>query len=305
MKKSLSLLATVAGLIVLPSVARAADSYFSAFAAMYPNAKATTGIYCGVCHDTRTGPGPNEFNSYGSAWSLKPHFTTSQQNAAFVALEPLDSDGDGYTNLTEILANTATVIANPGYPESVPAKLLFCDNFRNAVGKTIPDWTKSPGTAAWAGNKSVLTSPPTGNAFIYPTPPNASKTALPKFRTGYIQVTVKLVSMTKPLIKIVFSEASTSAYRYVQITNTGITIGQVNTVGGVPPDTPTRVAYSGFATAAHTVKITFASSGGVSVFLDHATTPKATHAFSSAVAGKIGFVTAATEATFDNVTISR
>ena len=305
MKKSLSLLATVAGLIVLMSVARAEGSYFGVFAALYPNAKATTGIYCGVCHDTRTGPGPNEFNSYGSAWSLKPHSTISQQNAAFIALEPLDSDGDGYTNLTEILANTATVIANPGDPASVPAKLLFCDNFRNAVGKTIPDWTKSPSAAAWTGNRSVLTSPSTGNAFINPTPPNTWKTALPKFQTGYIQVTVKLVSMTKPLIRIIFSEASTSAYRYVQITNSGITIGQVNTVGDVPPDAPTRVAYTGFATAAHTVKITFASSGEVSVFLDHAAAPKATHAFSSAVSGKIGFMTAATEATFDNVTISR
>ncbi|HYA42330.1 MAG TPA: hypothetical protein VEF34_13570 [Syntrophobacteraceae bacterium] len=305
MKKSFSLLATVAGLVVLPSMACAADGYFGTFAAMYPNAKATTGIYCGVCHDTRTGPGPKEFNSYGSAWSSEPHSTTAQQNAAFIALEPLDSDGDGYTNLTEILANTATVIVNPGDPASVPAKLLFCDNFRNAVGKTIPDWTKSPDTAAWTGNRSVLTSPATGNTFINPIPPNAWKTALPKFKTGYIQVTVKLVSMTKPLIRIVFSEASTSAYRYVQITNSGITIGQVNTVGGVAPDTPTRVAYGGFASAAHTVKIAFAPNGGVSVFLDNAATPKVTHTFSSAVAGKIGFMTAATEATFDNVTISR
>ncbi|MBI5684478.1 MAG: choice-of-anchor D domain-containing protein [Verrucomicrobia bacterium] len=76
---------------------------------------------CGVCHTSATNPGSR--NSYGSAFG----------NGSYASIEPLDSDGDGFTNLAEITARTW-----PGLASDFPA------------GTTAPNMSVSPVTLAFA-----------------------------------------------------------------------------------------------------------------------------------------------------------
>ncbi len=97
--------------VILASVqvATAFSSYKSAFNTQY----STTGTRldtCGVCHNNPSGGG--SLNSYGSAFAAQSG-TPAQ---AFTNIEPLDSDGDGYSNIAEIIARTM-----PGDPNDHPA----------------------------------------------------------------------------------------------------------------------------------------------------------------------------------------
>ncbi len=58
---------------------------------------------CGLCHVNPSGGGSR--NSYGQAFENQPGFD-SNRTQAFSNIEPLDSDGDGYSNIAEILART-------------------------------------------------------------------------------------------------------------------------------------------------------------------------------------------------------
>ena len=60
---------------------------------------------CILCHTTNTQVGP--LNSYGN--------TLANNGVDFAAAESVDSDGDGFTNIVEILARTF-----PGNPDSKP-----------------------------------------------------------------------------------------------------------------------------------------------------------------------------------------
>ncbi len=62
--------------------------------AHYPNIKDTRIDNCTLCHISTF---PVVFNSYGQAF-----IDAGMSDAAFTAIENLDSDGDGWTNLQEI-----------------------------------------------------------------------------------------------------------------------------------------------------------------------------------------------------------
>ena len=63
---------------------------------------------CETCHITSSGSG---YNSYGSDWRAY-----GSNTAAFAAIEDMDSDGDGFSNIDEILVDTF-----PGDASSKPA----------------------------------------------------------------------------------------------------------------------------------------------------------------------------------------
>jgi len=119
MQKRCRAAAAHVGLIALAMLALAscratADStVLSAWEAVYPSSTLGTTYSCQLCH-TRA----SSFNPYGQAisdeWS-KTGFAGSPA-PAIEAVEPLDSDADGYTNIVEITANTL-----PGDATSHPA----------------------------------------------------------------------------------------------------------------------------------------------------------------------------------------
>ena len=73
-------------------VTYASSGYLSQFNTRY-GTSGTALNTCSVCHTTT----PSR-NSYGSAYG--------SNNRNFATIEPLDSDGDGFTNIAEINART-------------------------------------------------------------------------------------------------------------------------------------------------------------------------------------------------------
>ena len=94
-------------------IAAAYSSYLTSFASTYPASTSASTFSCGICHIDPAGGGPR--NGYGTAYANAGH--------NFPAIESLDSDGDGSTNIAEITAGT-----NPGDATSYPAPVA-CTSF--------------------------------------------------------------------------------------------------------------------------------------------------------------------------------
>lgn len=105
------LLVLVVALVGVPE-ALARSDYLTAFETKYPSAMGTKLDNCDTCH---AGPvlfsvtgSSKQVNYYGRDYNLKNH--------DFAAIEGIDSDGDGFTNIDEINALTF-----PGDPNDKPA----------------------------------------------------------------------------------------------------------------------------------------------------------------------------------------
>jgi mannan endo-1,4-beta-mannosidase len=103
-KPALSLLAvsivlTLAVIVIVavstPAPAQAVSSYLTSFRSRYPSAVGTKLDSCSLCH-----PGGNTASLNAFASDFASH------NHDYAAIESLDSDGDGYNNLAEIVALT-------------------------------------------------------------------------------------------------------------------------------------------------------------------------------------------------------
>jgi hypothetical protein len=122
----------------------------NSFMTPFNNANGTT-YNCGVCHTTASGSSSAR-NAFGADWanaSLGNHSYTIT-----VALASRDSDGDGFSNIVEIQANT-----NPGSSTSFPT--TGADTTRPIVGGfTIPATSSSltvPITGVTASDNVLVT----------------------------------------------------------------------------------------------------------------------------------------------------
>jgi hypothetical protein len=102
--RSRILLAAVIAAATL-ATAYGVGSYMTSFESTYPAAVGTSIDKCTLCHTSSSG---GSRNSYGSAYASNGY--------SYKAIESLDSDGDGFTNLEEIKALTF-----PGSASSKPA----------------------------------------------------------------------------------------------------------------------------------------------------------------------------------------
>lgn len=107
--KRIYLLILLAVMLILPGTSFASSKYLAPFKAKYPNSAAKLQT-CSLCHTSAPA-----LNNYGSDFATH-HTGTAKQ--AFKAIQPLDSDGDGFKNITEINAGTM-----PGNINSKPAAL--------------------------------------------------------------------------------------------------------------------------------------------------------------------------------------
>ncbi len=94
-----------------PSAVAASGGDLTRFTNKYPAANNTRLDACSLCHTTAPA-----LNAYGSAY--KSH---GRNTVALTAIESLDSDGDGWTNLQEINALTFPGNAND-HPAGSPAQ---------------------------------------------------------------------------------------------------------------------------------------------------------------------------------------
>jgi hypothetical protein len=131
------MLALVSAMIIssIPQPVFAAPADLSSFVTKYPVALGTLMQQCALCH-TNSIPA---LNPYGAAYKA-----AGRSVAAFAAIENLDSDGDGFTNIQEINALTF-----PGDPSSHPALAATATNTALPPTATSvpPTATKIPPTA--------------------------------------------------------------------------------------------------------------------------------------------------------------
>jgi hypothetical protein len=92
----LSALISTAGFTLLVSPAQSTPEYMSQFNAKY-NTRGSKLDSCMTCHTTQAG-GAENMNPYGTDFGKNNH--------DFGAVEGLDSDGDGFSNIDEIKADT-------------------------------------------------------------------------------------------------------------------------------------------------------------------------------------------------------
>ena len=313
MKRVLIITALVTAMVVpLCSIANASPQYLTELQTKYPN---TTKITCGVCHTTRNPVTSANLarNPYGLACQKRPHANSAQRNKALTFIEKLDSDGDGFTNLTEITATTSAIKVLPGFAKAnaafpatagfrpVPPNLLFFDNFSNAIRQTIPNWTV---TGAWTGNRGSLLSPASvAEVFAFPNTPAALNT----FKAGRISAKVQLVSGND--VDIIWSKNDLPApgpnFRFVGVSVNDITIGQDGVVGGQDFQQRATFPTALFANqAVHTLEVRLTAAGLATVFVDGARIGSLK--FPAAAAGQVGFRTQrSTRARFDDLIVSR
>jgi hypothetical protein len=108
-RKGFTILAVVVFALGTFGFAHATSGYGTTFKTTYstspllkaPNPLDSQGRNCAVCHVDPGGGGTR--TSYGEAFLSA---LTGTAAAALAAIEALDSDGDGYSNIAEILAGT-------------------------------------------------------------------------------------------------------------------------------------------------------------------------------------------------------
>jgi len=106
-KKILSILLALIFVLGFARISLADTGAFADFNTQYPG----TSYGCTLCHTS-----PPTTNPYGAALVAQGAMATNITPAMFVAVEGLDSDGDGFSNIDEINAGTL-----PGDPTSFPS----------------------------------------------------------------------------------------------------------------------------------------------------------------------------------------
>ena len=190
-------------MLALASCRATADStVLSAWKAVYPSSTLGTTYSCQLCH-TRA---PN-FNPYGQAisdeWS-KTGFAGSPA-PAIEAVEPLDSDVDGYSNIAEITANTlpGDATSHPTTditPPSAPTGLTATAASSSQINLS---WTASTDNVAVTGylvyRGPTLVGSPTATSYSdtgLPPSTNCSYTVKAKDAAGNLSAASNTASAT-------------------------------------------------------------------------------------------------------------
>ena len=150
---------------IRPQVSAARESYLTLARVKYNNIAGKKLDRCDLCHLFVLGRGLR--NAYGQAWQIA--------GQDFAAIEGDDSDGDGYSNLAEIMALT--------YPGNASDFPVFTPTFTPSPSATpsqtptrthTPTQTATPTASATPTHSSTVTAtpPPTYTPTLSPTPTN-------------------------------------------------------------------------------------------------------------------------------------
>ena len=133
-----------------PQSGRALPGDLSSATSKYPNIAASSLNNCTLCHTANI----PTLNPYGAAYK-----NNGRNTAAFGAIENIDSDGDGFTNIQEINALTF-----PGDPASKPAAAPTATNPPAPTNTSVPNPTSTPMSTAVA--PTATSSVPSGSASV-------------------------------------------------------------------------------------------------------------------------------------------
>ena len=175
----------LAAFAVFATRAEAVPGYLSSFTNTYPNTTSTALNSCILCHQTASGSPSSPRNSYGNAYSSNGH--------SFTAIQNLDSDGDGASNITEINAGFFPGNASSTPPSANRAPVAVNDSYSVDAGATLT--VSAPGVL---GNDTdqdnnpltaVLASGPSSGAFNLSS--NGSFTYTPTIGSGQVTFTYR------------------------------------------------------------------------------------------------------------------
>lgn len=139
-------LVVAVGVIAISNSASAKDSILTSFTSNYPATAGSALDSCSTCHTSVPA-----LNAYGSALQAA--------GLSFGAIEGLDSDGDGFTNLQEIRALT-----NPGVASSRPTTPTSTSTTSSTTSTT------SAATSSTSSTTSTTVATATPLATAAPTP---------------------------------------------------------------------------------------------------------------------------------------
>lgn len=125
---------------------QAKSNYLTAFRNTYPAITGSQLDSCSTCHS-----GIPNLNSYGDAYRNYGH--------SFPAIEPLDSDGDGFTNLEEILALTlpGDASSKPGTsPTATPTTVPVTATTVPATPTSVPPTPTTPPGPPASGEYQII-----------------------------------------------------------------------------------------------------------------------------------------------------
>ncbi len=262
----------------MPGSAMAVSSYVSAFDKAYPAAKNSDLSSCLLCHTSQNNPGP--LNSYGADFG-----------GGFAVIEAIDSDGDGATNLEEILALTF-----PGNPLDTPNIVppdpfptlpdLFTDsgNWRTVSGS----WTLDSSISTSLNSSSFLPGKANSIAVFGGNTPNP---LFNPFTAGQISSQIRL-SGKGAKAAILFDFANKKQYRYVRIEGKKVVVGQVGKVGASKPGVKASVKLASpvVLDEFHSVTIDIAANGDVTVNIPTIQAEPIIASFGSGASGEVGIM---------------
>jgi hypothetical protein len=160
MKRIIKLMVVMAIVALGATSAYALPTYLSTFTSTYTAAAATLG-QCVLCHIDPMGGGPT--NPFGTDFAANGH--------NFAAIQNLDSDGDGYTNIAEINALTWPGDAT-SHPAATPPPPTTCSSFTySAWGACMSSNTQTRTVATSSPAGCTGGTPVTSQSCTYVTPP--------------------------------------------------------------------------------------------------------------------------------------
>ena len=157
------LVSVAMGVAYLPRATVAQQGDLNSATSRYPAILGSRIESCNLCHTSSI---PN-LNPYGTAYK-----SAGRNTAALAAIEALDSDGDGFSNLAEIQAFTFPGNAND-FPAQTPTATATVTASPTVVPSSTPTLTPLPTVQTPTATATVKASPtvrPSGTPALTPVP---------------------------------------------------------------------------------------------------------------------------------------
>ncbi|HEY5997775.1 MAG TPA: hypothetical protein VI078_00540 [bacterium] len=218
------------------------------------------------------------------------------------ATDPLaaDTDGDGLADGREDLNANGRVDAGETDPNVADNPRLFVDDFSDGTAKGDPSWRRVLGAWAVTGTAKRFASANVPVSMALIADPNVRDV-----RSGRIESWVSLTRTytAAPDARIVFHYQDATHYRYLRLTATGLSIGQVGATpverAGLKASLRRRLSPG----TGYRVRVDIEGGTKVRVYLNGSAAPVLSYTFVVNSSGRVGYRTEGARSLFDNTAV--